>query len=112
VTVLRLLPVILSGLLLAAHFSRHGSDVLAVGALAFPLVLLVRRPWVPRLVQGILVVGALEWVRTGITLTRERQAAGETWLRMAVILAAVAAVTLAATLVFRSQALKARYGGA
>ena len=107
--ILRLLPVILSALLLAAHFSRQDLLPLAILSIVFPLVLLVRRPWVPLLVQMVLGLGALEWIRTLVTIARQRQAAGDDWLRMAVILGAVAAVTLASTLVFESRAVRERY---
>lgn len=97
---IRLAPIILSALLLAAHFSRHDTPVLIVLSLLFPLVLLIRRPWAARLVQGVLVLGALEWIRTLVVLTRARQATGDDWVRMAAILGVVAAVTFASALVF------------
>jgi hypothetical protein len=62
---LRLLPVILSCLLLAAHFSRNEIMLLTLVSLALPFLLLVRRPWVPRLFQVLLVLGALALVLTG-----------------------------------------------
>jgi len=105
----RLLPVLLSALLLAAHFSRHGLTLLMPVALAVPAVLLVRRPWVPRVMRAVLLVAALEWVRTGIVLGQARVAAGEPWVRMAVILGAVAGVTAASALVFRNRAVRAHY---
>jgi hypothetical protein len=106
---LRLLPVILSFLVLAAHFSRHDMVVLEWVSLAVPLLLLVRRPWVPRLMRWLLVLGALEWMRTITVLVGDRVAAGEDWLRMAAILVAVATVTLVSTLVFRAHAVRQRY---
>jgi hypothetical protein len=107
--VVRLLPVLLSAVLLAAHFSRHDMPLLIPVALLFPALLLVRRPWVPRVVQGILVLAAVEWIRTAIGLGRARVAAGEPWVRMAVILGAVALVTAASALVFRLPAVRERY---
>lgn len=106
---LRLLPVILSFAVLAAHFSRHDMPVLVWVSLAVPLLLLVRRPWVPRLVTSLLVLGALEWMRTTTVLVGDRIAAGEAWLRMAAILVAVATVTLASTLVFRARSVRERF---
>jgi hypothetical protein len=108
----RLLPVLLSAVLLAAHFSRHDLPALIPVALGLPAVLLVRRPWVPRVVQAALLLAALEWVRTGIVLGRARLEAGEPWVRMAVILGAVAAVTASSALVFRLAAVRARYHSA
>ena len=107
--VLRLSPVLLSALLMAAHASRHDWLLATIASLAFPLILLMRRPWVPVLVQVALVLGALEWVRTTVVLARDRAAAGEPWIRMAVILGTVAAVTAASALVFRLQELQNRY---
>jgi hypothetical protein len=107
--VLRLSPVILSALLLSAHFSRHDLPLLSALTAAFPLVLLVRRSWVPSLTRWVLVLGTLEWVRTLFTIARQREAAGDAWLRMAVILGFVAAVTLASATVFTSQRVRERY---
>lgn len=105
----RLTPVFLSALLLAAHFSRADNLPLIVISLVAPVLLLVRRPWVVRVFQVALVVGALEWVRALVAIAQARQALGEPWLRMAVILFAVAVVTASSALVFKSKALKTRY---
>src|SRR6056297_3607242 len=87
---LRLLPVIVSLVLLAAHFYRAELPVL-VGLCAFlPLLLFLRRPWVPQLFQGILVLGALEWLRTLYMLAAMRTGFDQPWGRLAVILGAVA----------------------
>jgi len=107
----RLFPVVLSAVLLAAHFLRYGALLLALAVLLLPLLLLERRPWVPRLMQVLLLVGALVWVRTGVALARERMARGEPWTRMAVILVAVALVTGLSALVFRLPAVRTRYQG-
>ena len=106
---LRLLPVVISLLLLAAHFSRNDVTLLAVISLALPLLLLVRRRWVPRLFQVLLVLAALEWVRTTVMHVSRRQAEGETWTRLAVILVAVALFTACSGLVFRNRKLSRRY---
>jgi len=106
----RLLPVLLSFVLLAAHFSRNGIPLLVFVSIALPLLLLVRRPWVPRLFRVLLVLGGLEWLRRLVALALARQAAGEPWVRLAVILGTVALVTFASALVFRHKALRKRYG--
>ncbi len=108
-TFIRLLPVVFSLLLLAAHFLRAGG----VAAILFLFVvvasLLVRKRWVARFVQVVLVVGALEWVRTAINLVFVRQETGEPWTRMVIILGSVALFTLASALVFRMPAVKRHY---
>ena len=108
---LRLLPVILSMLLLAAHFYRAGLLPLTVLCLALPLLLLLRRAWVPLLFQAVLVLGALEWLRALYGFAAMRIAFGEPWARLAVILGAVALFTGLSGLVFRSRKLRVRYKG-
>ncbi|MHC4213593.1 MAG: hypothetical protein ACYSWP_09505 [Planctomycetota bacterium] len=98
---LKLLPVILSGLLLGAHFMRTGLFPLVVLSLTFPLLLLFRRGWAVRIVQIFLVLGALEWVRTLIVLVGERRGAGQAWTRLAIILGVVAVFTGCSALVLR-----------
>ena len=107
----RLLPVVLSLLVLAAHFLRSGGAVAVLFVLMVMGLLLVRRGWVSRVVQVVLVVGFLEWVRTLMVLISVRRAAGESWTRMAIILGTVAMITLASALIFRLPAVKRRYSG-
>jgi hypothetical protein len=106
---LRLLPVILSLLLLGAHFSRHNLNFLILLPLVLLGLLFLRQPWVARLVQWVLVIAAAEWLRTAVVLALQRQAQGMPWGRSAVILGAVCMVTLLSALVFRSAGLRERY---
>ena len=108
--VLRLLPVILSCLLLAAHFYRAGLAPLTALFIALPLLLFLRRAWVPRLFQLLLVLGALEWLRATYGFVAMRIAFGDSWLRLAIILGAVALFTGLSGLVFRAGKLRAFYG--
>lgn len=95
VQAMRLLPAILSALVLGAHASRNGWP-LAVAALlaATPLLLVARKLWAVRVVQAVLVLGALEWARTLLRLIDVRQAHGMPYVRMAWILGGVAIVCL------------------
>jgi hypothetical protein len=95
--------------LLGAHFYRASAwpAVLACGVL---VVLLARpRAWVARLVQGALVVGAAEWLWTAFLLLQQRLALGQPWLRMSLILGAVAVCTAATALAFRHPTLRAHF---
>jgi hypothetical protein len=97
---IRPLLVILSATLMAAHFLRTGSWTAVAIILALPLLLLVKQAWAGWMLRVLLIAGAIEWVRTAAVIARQRIEAGDDWLRMAVILGAVAAVTaLAAALV-------------
>lgn len=90
----RLLPVILSMLLLGAHFYRAGHLLLAGAALLSLGLLCIRKPHAVWLMQGLLVAGAAEWLATAIRLVMDRQAQGLPWLRLAIILGLVALCTL------------------
>jgi len=94
--VLRIVLIALSFVLLWAHFSRAGAELLAWASLAFPLLLFVRQPWAAWTLRIALVLGGVEWLRTLGRLVSERRSAGEDWLRLAAILVAVAAVTFLA----------------
>jgi hypothetical protein len=109
VNFLRLLPVLVSFLVLGAHFLRAEYSPLAAVCLAIPFLLLLRRPWVPTLLQLVLVLGAMEWLRTLLGYVLARQSAGEPWIRLVVILGAVAVFTGCSALVFRLPALRKRY---
>jgi hypothetical protein len=106
---LKLLPVIFSFLLLAAHFYRGGLPAVTLVCLALPLLLFLRRAWVPGLFQLLLLLGALEWLRSIYVLVSMRIAFEQPWTRLALILGAVALFTLLSGLVFRSRALRRYY---
>ncbi len=106
----QLSAVLLSLLVLGAHLLRAGAGCLFWGVLALVPLLFLRRPWVARTVQLVLVLGALEWIRTLVLLYQERVATGQDFLRMTIILGVVAAVTFASSLVFQTEKLNRRYG--
>ena len=102
-------PVVLSLVVLGAHFMRYGNYVGVFGSLLLVALLIVHRPWVARLMQVVLVLGALEWVRTLYDLVQVRAANGQPFTRMIVILGIVVAVTFCSALLFQSPALKRIY---
>ena len=106
---LRLIPVILSFLLLAAHFYRSGLVVLTVICVALLFLLFIRESWIPRLFQFLLILGALEWLRSLYYFAAMRIAWDQPWTRLAIILGAVALFTALSGLVFSNKAVRARY---
>ncbi len=106
---IRLSPVFISVLLLAAHFYRAGLIVLVFLILASPFILLARKPWAVRIIQIELVLGGIEWIRTAINFVQIRQSYNMPWTRLAIILGAVALGTFISAFVFRSRFLKDRY---
>jgi hypothetical protein len=108
-TSLVLLPALALGLL-GAHFYREAAWPLVGLCVGLVVLLAWPRAWVARLVQAALALGALEWLWTAGWLVQQRLALGQPWLRLALVLGAVAVFTVASALVFRSVALRARYG--
>ena len=107
---LLLTPVVLSLLVLGAHFLRYGGWVGVFATLLSIALLFVRRPWVARVMQVVLVLGTLEWLRTMYELAHMRALHGQPYGRMLAILGVVAAVTLCSALAFQSKTLRKTYG--
>lgn len=108
-TFLYLIPVVLSFVVLAAHFFRYQNMVLVGMCLLLPLLLFIRRSWAARVVQAALLLGALEWLRTMVVLIDVRESAGLPWTRLAIILGSVALFTAASGFVFAIPRLRRRY---
>ncbi len=106
---LRITPLIIACLLLAAHFLRRGDLVLVAISAAAPLLLLVRARWVLWVLQALAYCGALLWVWTAFEFAQHRIALGVPWVRMAVIVGGVAAFTAIAGALLNTRALRRRY---
>ena len=87
------IPVLLSALVLAAHFYRMGNVGFVAFVLVLPLLLITRERWAVRVVQIGLLLAAAEWIRTAVTIAQIRAASGAPTTRMFVILGGVAAFT-------------------
>jgi uncharacterized membrane protein len=107
--VLRLVPVVLSLLVLGGHFLRSGHVVLVALVVTLLALLAVRRAWAARAVQVVLVLGAVEWTMTLLSLVVQRRMMGEPVLRLALILVAVVLVTVASAVLFQTEPLRTRY---
>src|SRR4051812_38798672 len=94
-------PALLSLLLLGAHFVHAGSLLLALGSLAICALVFSRDRRIIWIVQGILALGALEWVFRTYEIVQERQVEHREWLRAALILLVVAGFTAASATLLR-----------
>jgi len=108
---LLLLPVVLSILVLAAHFLRAGNVLAIAGLLALLPLLALRRRWVAGVARYTLWLGTGIWVYTAIAIAADRIPLGQPWLRAALILGGVAILTLLSSLVFSARRARAFYGG-
>lgn len=95
-------------LILAAHFLRMGAMSGVLVCLALPAVAaLTRARWALRCLQALLLLGGMSWMVTALRLAEQRRADGDPWLRMALILGTVAALSvLAAALLNRRSVLE------
>ncbi len=83
---------------------------MGLGRNQFRPSLRVDRAAAERIVQAALIVGVVEWIKSAMALMHERQAAGEPYTRMLVILGAVAAFTLVSAILFESGRLQRHFG--
>lgn len=91
---LQMIPVLLSILLMGAHFLRAAQPgLVVVCVLQLALVLVARQRWVIRVTQVLLLVGAALWLHVAVGLVQDRLAAQLPWHRLALILGAVVALT-------------------
>lgn len=85
--------IVLSLLVLAAHFLREGSFFVVALILASPFLLLVPRSWAGWTLRIVLIAGTLVWTSTALQLMMNRMESGAPWIRMLCILGTVALVT-------------------
>ena len=103
------IPVVLSLIAIGAHFLRYDNLISVAGTLILIALLVVRRPWVARMTQVVLVIGALEWLLTLYELLQVRVALGQPFLRMSIILGIVTVVTICSAVLFQSVTMKKIY---
>lgn len=106
---LQLLPVGISFLLIGAHFLRS-NDLFFVGLSLLCIGLLfVKKPLIARLIQVVLVLATVEWIYTTYLFASMRIESGLPYVRLVIILGAVACFTLASAGVFFLKTQKERY---
>jgi len=91
--IFRLLPVLLSFLLIAAHFSRADQSILLIISLTIPFLLLIKKRIIIRIMQIVLLLAGAEWIRAMLIYIEVRQSSGDDWTRLAIILSIVAIYT-------------------
>ena len=96
-------------LLIAAHFVHAGLLPLAVISVLLVALLAIPRRWASRTLQGVLGIAALEWIITGYLLAQMRISQGGPYLRLVIILGAVAVFTAIAAALFELPQMRARY---
>lgn len=106
---IKLLPVIVSLLLMAAHFYRAGLLPVTAIVLVVTCMLFVPHGWVVRIIQALLAAGSIEWFITLSKLVSMRQAMNMPWIRLVLILGSVSIFTFGSIFMFRMKSLRTRY---
>lgn len=78
-------------------------------SLVTPLLFLYKRPWSLVLLQLAAYGATVNWLIAALLLVQMRQQIGRPWTAAAVILGAVALLTLLAGLLLNSRAMRERY---
>lgn len=92
----RIAAYVVASWLIAAHFLRFGDLALMAACVGAPLLFLARRRWALLVLQWLAYAAGVVWLVTAWQIITERLAFGLPWQRSAVILLAVAAVTMLA----------------
>ena len=106
---LKILPITLCFLLLAAHFGRANLLILQIISILIPFLLFWKTKITAIIIQACLMLAGIEWIRTTVYYARIRIENGEPWLRLAIILGSVVVLNFATVLIFRTKSMKARY---
>ena len=107
---LALIPIVISWILMEAHFLRSGHWVWVGICLIAPALLLWKRRWVARGMQVGLLLGAIEWFLTMLEIVGVRRELGMPAGRVGLILGFVTVFTLGSALLFETKGLRKRYG--
>ncbi|OIP15607.1 MAG: hypothetical protein CO105_11840 [Comamonadaceae bacterium CG_4_9_14_3_um_filter_60_33] len=106
---LRIVLFVVAAALTAAHFLRADSYGLVALSVATPLLFLYRKRWSLLLLQLAAYGATVNWMLAIVLLVQMRQQVGRPWTTAAVILGAVALLTLLAGLLLNSRSLRQRY---
>lgn len=93
-------PVVISFWLLSAHFLRMGDWVGFVILLIFPLLLVIKRPLIVRIMQLSLIFSSLAWMQITYQMLMTRMMMGDDWQRLTVIMGGVICFTLLSACTF------------
>ncbi|MBT3228688.1 MAG: hypothetical protein HOD43_10365 [Candidatus Marinimicrobia bacterium] len=106
----RIIPYVFMIILLAAHFSRSGHDLLAILSLPIPLLFFVKQKWVIIALEIVAYLSALVWLFGAYQYIQIRSATGDDWVRLLIIMGCVALYSAWSGFFLRSGKIKEVYG--
>lgn len=105
----RIAPLILSAVIVAAHFLRSYNLLPLALCLAAPFLLLFKKRWSLLVLEGLTVLAAIIWMIALNGIIQQRLQEGRSWLASAIILGAVALFTLYSGWLLNSPVMKSIY---
>jgi len=106
---LRIIVYVLVSWLIAAHFLRADDLAIVALCLAVPLLFFVRKSWSVAVLQCLAYVACAVWLLTAWRIVSMRLAFDQPWRLSAAILLTVAAISVVAGLLLRSNTVQMRY---
>lgn len=106
---LRIVPIILAAILVAAHFLRSYSILPMVLCLLAPFLLFIKKRWSIVTLQLLTIPAAFIWLMTVLGIIQERILEGRSWIASAIILSTVTVFTLWAAWLLNSPKIKEHY---
>jgi hypothetical protein len=106
---LRIFLLVLSAIVIAAHFLRSASYIPMLICLAAPFLLFVKKRWSVLVIQALTVVAAIIWLLTLYGIIQQRIFEGRSWTASAIILGIVTAYTLLTGWLLNSPIMKEQY---
>ena len=106
---LRIIPIFLAAVLVAAHFLRSYSFLPMAISLLAPVLLLVKKRWSLVTLQALAFLAALIWLITLYGIIQQRIFEGRSWAASAIILGVVTLFTLWSGWVLNAPQVKERY---
>ena len=94
----RIIPMMISWILIAAQFHIIGNKLLMVASLAVPMVLLIFRRQALLFVQWITYAGIIIWIKAGIDYVNTNMVSGGSYFTIVIFFSFVAMWTVASSL--------------
>jgi hypothetical protein len=106
---LRVLPIIVAAVLLAAHFLRTFSLVPMLFCLSTPFLLLIKKRWSLITLKILTIPAVLVWLFALYGIIQQRAFEGRSWTASAIILGVVILFTLSASWLLNSPHVKEEF---
>ncbi len=106
---LKIIPYILSCILISAHFLRNGNAPLTVISLLFPFLLLIKKRWSFMVSQLFAYFSITVWIYTMFNLANERIKLGMPYGKLIIIFSIVIVFTFLSSLLLLSPDIKKKY---